>query len=507
LAQASCISVRFLVCLRCILAGAHSGSIWMRPPSLLAPRVGLPFLLLVLAGAGRSEVELDRSSTVLATDEGIAAESSLATSSLARLHEALLVHSHMIPGEGGRAMMKMMAGCVCILVLFKLVSMIDCYGKKLDCRRCRLCGRFLLWAGWDEFPTFRVTATVHSVADVKNQGMMGGEKVFKVKVAFKYNQFITTSTKDMRWDQTKGMEVPQGADLCLITLYSEGKIKDSKLGEYELEVKRDMLDGRKFWGEKKKFKLEDKGKLVGTILITFRNADDPNGGPADLPIDGIDEDSALAIAIRDSYEEMMKAGLVPRPPPPPPPPPPPEPGQPAEPPPEPPEIPKLEGNLKIDCLSRCITGPLREVDKEQKEAGKVYIRVINCNIAELKGDDMKEEAAKQWAKAQDKGLTELPKKWYWAWYEDKKAAFHDEKMHYPDGFIPMTAISKINRQPERNDQFVISYVDDGNKETLVYRREGGISLDVWLDGIDLTFTACRTQVKEDKRKEEAGQRG
>lgn len=409
-------------------------------------------------------------------------------------------------------MMKMMAGCVCLLVLFKLLSSIDCYGKKLDCRRCRACGRFLIWAGWDEFPTFRVTVTVHSVADIKSTGMMGGEKLFKVQVAFKWSKFITTSTADLRWDQTKGMEVPQGADVCLITLFSEGKIKDSKVGEYELEVKRDMLDARKFWGEKKKLKLEDKGKLVGTILVTFRNADDPNGGPAELPIDGIDEDSALAIAIRDSYEEMIKEGLVekPKPPPAPPPPPPSEPGQPSAPPPpppEPPEVPKLEGNLKIDCLARCITGPLREVDKENKEAGKTFIRIMNCNLSALKGDDMKEEEAKQWKKAQDKGLTEMPKKWYWAWYEDKKAAFHDEKCHYPDGFIPMTAISKVNRQPERNDELVISYSEDGKKDMLRYRREGGISLDVWLDGIELCFNAVRAQMKEEKENEERKKKG
>jgi len=408
--------------------------------------------------------------------------------------------------------MKMLAGCVCVLVLIKLLSSIDLQSKRLDCRRCRLCGRFLLWCGWDEFLTFKAVATVHSVADVVNKGMMGGEKLFKVKVAFKWQQFITSSTGDMRWEQTKGMDCPQGADECVITLYSEGKIRDSKLGEYVLEVKRDMLDARKFWGEKKKFKLEEKGKLMGTVLMTFRNADDPNGGPAELPIDGVDEDSALAIAVRDAYDEMIKDGVVPPLPKPQPPPPPPpqvegEEPVPPPPPPEPPEVPKLVGNLKVDCLARCITGPLREVSEKHKDAGKTFIRVVNCNIAELKGDDMKEEAMKQWKKAQDKGLNELPKKWYWAWYEDKKSAFHDEKFHYPDGFIPMTAISKINRQPERNDQFVISYSEDGEKDKLIYRRESGISLDVWLDGLDMCFTAVRKMVKDEKENEERKKKG
>merc|ERR1719183_966553 len=109
--------------------------------------------------------------------------------------------------------------------------------------------------------------------------MMGGEKSFKVKVAFKWSQFVTSSTKDMKWNQTKGTDVPQGADECVISLYSEGKIKDSLLGEYVLETKRDMLDAKKFWGEKKKLKLEHKGKLVGTIIVTFRKGDfDGDGG-------------------------------------------------------------------------------------------------------------------------------------------------------------------------------------------------------------------------------------
>lgn len=410
----------------------------------------------------------------------------------------------MIPRE----MMKCMMGCVCLLVLFKLLSSIDCYSKKLDCRRCKFIARFLMNIGWDEFTTFRATVTVHSVADVVNKGMMGGEKVFKVKVAFRWSQFITTSTGDMRWDQTKGMDVPQGADECVITLYSEGKIKDSKLGEYVLETKKDMLDAKKFWGEKKKLKLEDKGKLVGTILITFRNTeDDGEGGGGELPIDGVEQDSALGLAVKDAYEEMIKDGIIKPPAPKPAAPPPAEGEEGGAPPPAEEEVPKLEGNQKIDCLGRCCTGPLREVAKDGKEAGKVFIRVINCNFAELQGDDMKSEMAKQWKKAQEKGLQALPKKWYFVWYEDKKAAYHERKWHEPDGYIPMTAISKINRQPERNDQFVISYVEDGSKSTLVYRRDGGKSLDVWIDGLDMCFNACRDLVKEEKENEDRKKRG
>lgn len=450
-----------------------------------------------------------RSSAVLATDGGIAVHSTVATSSFSRLHSALAVTSHMIPGEGGRMMLKLAAGCICFLILFKLLSKIDCYGKSLDCRRCKLIARFLMWSGWDEFLGFRATVTVHSVADVQNKGMMGGEKLFKVKVAFKWSYFVTSSTADMKWEQTKGMDVPQGADECVITLYSEGKIKDSTLGEYVLETKGDMLDAKKFWGEKKKFKLENKGKLVGTVIMTMRKGGDDGdaggGGGGELPIDGIDEDSALAIAVREAYEEMIKDGVVKKPEP-----------KPAPPPAEgedggqaPPEeeVPKLEGNQKIDCLGRCITGALREVGSDAKEAGKTFVRVINCNFAELQGDNMKSEMKKQWQKAQEKGFNELPTKWYWVWYEDKKSAYHDTKWHSPDGYIPMTAISKVNRQPERNDQFVISYHEDGGSNKLIYRREGGKSLDVWLDGIDVCHLECRELVKKAKENEDRVKKG
>jgi len=212
---------------------------------------------------------------------------------------------------------------------------------------------------------------------------------------------------------------------------------------------------------------------------------------------------------------MIKDGVItkPEPKPKPAPPPPPEEGEEAPPPPpeEPEEeVPKLKGDLKMDLLGRCITGPLREVNvKDQKELGKIFVRVIHCNFAELQGDKkkIKVEMAKQMVKAQEKGLSELPKKWYWVWYENKKAAYDDDKWHNPDGFIPMTAISKINRQPERNDQFVVSYTEDGTKSTLIYRRDGGKSLDVWIDGLDLAFNEARNLVKAEKEDEERKKKG
>merc|ERR1719282_1749036 len=60
---------------------------------------------------------------------------------------------------------------------------------------------------------------------------------------------------------------------------------------------------------------------------------------------------------------------------------------------------KWEGDQKVYLLSKVLEGDLREVKKNGKEDGKSFIRVVQCNYAELQGDDMKEEWKKQIEKA------------------------------------------------------------------------------------------------------------
>jgi len=133
------------------------------------------------------------------------------------------------------------------------------------------------------------------------------------------------------------------------------------------------------------------------------------------------------------------------------------------------------------------------------------VKVLQCNQAELQGEEWQEKLKKQWEKAKKKGLPQPEKKWYWCWYADKKTANHKEKWHHPDGFIPMVSVLKVNRSPERDDQFLITYGEDGGKEFLVYRRDTGKGLEVWLDGVDLCFNECRRLVKDKKEKEEKEQ--
>lgn len=380
---------------------------------------------------------------------------------------------------------KLMALCACCAIIFRMTGRLNCNSKRCDCRRWKWVAKLFLKLGVDEYEGFDCMVTVHSVQDVAKSGLLGS-KQYKVKVGFYWSQWETTTTKDLRWEQTKSMEVPQGTSDCVIYLYSCGTIKDTLVAQYNLDVKKDMLDREGFFGEKQKLKLVSKGKQVGTILMTFRRKSDPvaeedsDGEPvpgaisSSMPIAGVDEDSALAIEVMKEVEEFRKTpGFV-------------EPEG------------RWEGNMKLSVLAKVLTGPLRGVNSKGKETGQVYIRVLNCNFAELKGDEMSAELVRQREKAKKKGLPGLERKWYWAWYEDRKSAEHEKKWHYPEGFLPLSAISSIHRSPERDDQFVMKYSEDKDKQVLIYRRDTGKGTDVWIDGLELAFNECRKAIKEKK---------
>ncbi|CAE7587807.1 unnamed protein product, partial [Symbiodinium sp. CCMP2456] len=221
---------------------------------------------------------------------------------------------------------------------------------------------------WLTFETFEVLMSVHSVQDIQNDGLFG-KKEFKVKASFNWSNTETSGTQDMRWEQTKKLEIPQGAAEGIISLWSLGTIKDSKVASYSLDTKKDMLDkAESFFGKKQKLKLQYKGKTVGTLLITFRKRGKGEGDIGDCPIDGIDEDSPLLIDINNAIQEMVKKKEL-------------QPLQKGE---------KLDGERKIAVLAKTLQGDLREIDLEGTEKGKVHVRTIYCNFAELKGDDMKE---------------------------------------------------------------------------------------------------------------------
>jgi len=373
---------------------------------------------------------------------------------------------------------KVLALCaVCAMVCKMLQVFLS--SKRGDVRRCRLCGSLFLNLGCDEFETFETLVTIHKLQDAAKDGMLAS-KEYRVMISCNWSTLETTSTSDCTWDQVKTLQVPQGAFETEIALYSAGSWKDSKVASCILETKAEMLDKEGFFGAQQKLKLESKGKLVGTLLVTFRKKGEGGGiaGSVPLPISGVNEESALALAVQTAWEELREQPSFKKPA-----------GE------------KLEGEWKLYLLSQVLSDDLRDVSERGKEQGKTYVTIICANYADLQGEHREEEMVKQQEKAKKKGLTALPKKWYWVWYEDKKSA----KLYpnHPDGFIPLATITGAFKEPKRNDEFVIKYSTNGGSELLRYRRESGKGLEVWVDGIDLAFNEARSLVKQAKKDEEA----
>lgn len=377
--------------------------------------------------------------------------------------------------------MKLAAGCCCLLILLKLMGRCNCGGKNCDVRRFRCWARCLYRTGWDEFEAFNSTITVHTVKDVLDRSMVGKSEFF-VKVSFRWSVFQTAPTKDFTWEQTKGLPVPQGASSCQIGLFSQGKWSCKKIGSLKLDTLHDMLNKTEaFWGEKQSLKLENKGKTVATLQITFRKRDvadggDSVGGASFFP--GLAEDSALNLQLQKEYHEAVAIGEKPNGPD----------GQ-------------FSSEQKLTLLANVLSGPLREINRKGKELGKIYVRVLYLNFAQLRGEERGEELKRQVEKMKKKGLSQLERKWYWCWYEDKKTP-----KDKPDGFLPFVAISSIHCYPERQDQFMIKYSQEGEPDSLIYRRESGKGLDVWTDGLELLVKEVRKTHKDKKRDEEKSER-
>lgn len=402
----------------------------------------------------------------------------------------------------GKDALKLMAACAICVIVYKLLSKIDCNNRRFDCRRFGPLAKLLLYIGYDEFETNEIFVQVHGVQDIQKDGMLG-EKEFKVLLNFFWSKFETPKADDMTWNVAKTMEIPQGAANCYITLLSCGKFKDTTVATLELETKKDLLDkGEDFWGKKQTFKLEAKGKNAGVLTMTFRKKGE---GDNLVPISGVDVDKSpgLAMAIIKWMEEdsdnvhspftcgaqcktyhrkEQKENIE---------------G-------------KLEGDEKMTVIGQVLTGTLRKVKESGKEDGLVYVKMMHCNLAELSGDNAKEVFQEQQKKAKGKGIVGVERKWYWCEYECEKAAKkHLEdldsaakkskmpsEMKEPDYFFPLFKISKINRSPDREDQFVMKVENDVH----IYRRENkGLSREAWVEGIEMLKDLARDMKKDAER--------
>jgi hypothetical protein len=145
---------------------------------------------------------------------------------------------------GGVAMdtYKLLAGCALCAIIIGLVSRIDCGSKKLDVRRCKCMGRWLLDIGYDEFESFNIRVTVHSVQDIVGEGLLDSKTQFQAEVAFKWSKWSTSPTTDMKWEQSKALEVPQGASEGMLTLKSVGTFRNKSLGTHCFDTKIQMIE-------------------------------------------------------------------------------------------------------------------------------------------------------------------------------------------------------------------------------------------------------------------------
>jgi len=361
------------------------------------------------------------------------------------------------------------------------------FSRKCDCRRWKAVGKFLLTSGYDEFEGFEMLVHIHLVQDIQNNGLLG-KKEYKVLLGWNWSKAETGGTKDMRWEQVVPLEVPQGAAGGRITLMALGTLKDTPVGNVLLDTKKDMLDkGDVFFGKRQKFVMRNKGKTVGTLVITFRKKGE--GALANCPIEGVDDNSALYLDLVTKLQELIKKKKIPY---------------------EHSVLNKLkpgefvDGDDKVYLLAETLAGNLRRINLEDSsELGKCYIRVLRCNFSELKGKEKerRKEFQKQLEKAAKKGFKpgEVEKKWYVAIYPNKASAYDGEKYHEPDEFFPLATITSVHRSPGRQDQFLMNYTTKA-KQTICFRRDAEKALDSWVDGFELAFTEVRETIAE---KEEA----
>eukprot|EP00746_Dinoflagellata_sp_MGD_P087638 gnl/MRDRNA2_/MRDRNA2_34739_c0_seq1.p1 gnl/MRDRNA2_/MRDRNA2_34739_c0~~gnl/MRDRNA2_/MRDRNA2_34739_c0_seq1.p1 ORF type:complete len:492 (+),score=95.41 gnl/MRDRNA2_/MRDRNA2_34739_c0_seq1:79-1476(+) len=371
-----------------------------------------------------------------------------------------------------KSMMKFAAALACIAILCKVFGSIDCNSRKLDPRTyCKCLPRLLLKYGYDEFEATKCRVTVHKIKDVKQTAMIG-KTAFFVQVMFRWSKWTTATTTDLTWEQGKVLEIPQGASECTIILTAEGTVKNTEVGRITLETKRQMLDkiGTAFWGKPQRLTLMKGDKNMGVLFMTFKEYDDQDENPF---IDSCDNDSPLGCELGKCVSEEPKV--------------------------EPP-FPKT-GEEKLALLSRVLCGNLDEVPVPGKTE-RCYVKVMRCNFADLQGEKKRNaELAKQIEKAREKGLTELPQKWYWVWYENQKAA---EKPGFPkpDGFFPMLSIVNTLRDLQVENQFTMRYTEDGQKGEIKYKRVDK-QLDIWIEGLELFNEEYRRLYKDKKAAEDA----
>merc|ERR1719272_1914203 len=81
----------------------------------------------------------------------------------------------------------------------------------------------------------------------------------------------------------------------------------------------------------------------------------------------------------------------------------------------------VRGEQKLELLARVLNAQLDEMQADETFK-RCYVKLISCNYADLQGKNREKELGKQVEKARSKGLSELPKRWYYCWFANRQAA-------------------------------------------------------------------------------------
>lgn len=365
--------------------------------------------------------------------------------------------------------------CACIVVAYKwLQKNCTCF-RKADIRKIPGVGACFLRSGLDKYEKFNIVIQIHSVKDIPNTSLLGSQKLY-VTLQARYEQMTTRVSAVGKWEQSVSMSIPQGTTFLRVTLWDKKALgSDVEVGSVELEIEGTLKDNANFYGKKKLFKLEkeDSTGSFGQIAITFRPGGD-KGGSEEPFIKDLDADAKPALygALLDLVSEM-DANKVPR---------------------------NIEGVPKLELLSKVLQGKLTS----SKSKDPVFCAVIELYPPTGSGsEDAEVDMVALAEKAKKKGLSYIPKKWFWAQYGSKKEFL--KAPDRPDSSIPILSISSVHVDPQSPGDLYIRYYSKAPKKSKIELKYKCTDTDVeaWADALEMFREECRElKAKQAKREEE-----
>lgn len=360
----------------------------------------------------------------------------------------------MMPGMGW------IKDCICLMTVLTICGGLykaGVFDRFLDprCWNYRLlpCGigraikRLLLQNGHDGFADFGLMVLVHGCKDVKNTAAMGKASLH-VTVNFWYESFQTQPSKEGRWEQSGKIAVPQGADECVIQLWSKGMVKTDLVGEAKLFILTDIKENEKA-RQKTFYKLMNDHKVQGQVAISFRDLQLDAAGRAveDPLLEGMDDASNPALV------ELVRKELPN------------------------PDAKRIGGQQRLDILGRVNRGTMDRVGKSGLGGPKtLYFAAV-------------------WMPSPDGG--QKPK-WLWCWYKDEQD--FKANQNNPEGFFALIKVTSVNKSLKKPSEWSISFQDAEKKKQTLTMNSKDRDAESWAEGFEFLMHLA----KENKLAEKDG---